>query len=333
MSMNTDPRSPAGLDDDPTTTATAYQPFCGEPGGTRGQGTRIANTTGGKLVPGISPSAIIDTIIAELESQIASIANVRLVPSGDIAQFITAIAPATGHGPLKRDQDHEIAFTVSWVGAVAGQPLPLVFHGSLDVIADGQVVGGKPVKITVPLSVSPLPPIFPEDENSMPHPEDASGNWMLIHQVTGIYMLTYYYDAVVNQFIHIWDLDPPRNTPGNQGHLWTLVKQTDGTYLISTWQKNSSLNEELYLQASANTDTTTDDRPRVQRRSDSELQSWVLIPVSGDPDTYAIQPKAFPDYALGLEKSDCKNFTPIVTSRTWGRPTFHHYWRLSAPPA
>ncbi|MGB3509294.1 MAG: hypothetical protein WBA93_08640 [Microcoleaceae cyanobacterium] len=332
LSMNTDSRSPDGLDDDPKTRATGYQPFCGEPGGTRGQGTRIANATGGKLVPGISPSTIIDNINAELAAQITSIANVRLVPSGDIAQFVSAIAPAAGYGPLSRDQDHEIAFTVSWVGAVAAQPLAQVFNGSLDVIADGQVVGGKPVKITVPLSVSPLPPIFPEDENSMPHPEDASGNWMLIHQVTSSYMIAYGYQATVNQITNIWRQDPVVNTTGNQGHLWTLVKQADGTYLIRTWQQNAGLKEELYLEAAANTNRQ-DQYPRMQRRSNSDLQSWVLIPVSGDPNTYAIQPKAFPDYALGLLENFCKDGAHIVTGRTWGKPTFHQYWRLSAPPA
>ncbi|MBD2439257.1 hypothetical protein [Nostoc sp. FACHB-110] len=332
MSMNTDPRSPAGLDDDPKTTAIGYQPYCGEPGGTRGQGTRIANATGGKLLPGISPSTIIETINAELAAQITSIANVRLVPSGDIAQFVTAIAPATGYGPLSRDEDHEIAFTVSWVGAVAGQPFPQIFNGSLDVIADGQVVGGKPVKITVPLSFPPLPPIFPEDENSMPHPEDASGNWMLIHQVTGVYMISAGYQATVNYHVHIWRQDPLVNTTWNQGHLWTLIKQTDGSYLIRTWQQNPSLKEELYLEAAATTNRQ-DQYPRLQRRKNVDSQSWVLIPVSGDPNTYAIQSKAFPDYALSLLESFCKDGAHIITGRTWGKPTFHQYWRLSAPPA
>jgi hypothetical protein len=332
LSMNTDPRSPNGLDDDPKTTATGYQPPCGEPGGTRGQGTRIANATGGKLVPSISPSTIIDIINTELAAQITVIANVRLVPGGGTTQFVRAIAPVGGYGPLRRDQDHEIAFNVSWVGAVAGNSSPQVFNGSLDVIADGQIVGGKPVKITVPISIPPLPPIFPEDENSMPHPEDASGNWMLIHQVTGIYMISAGYQATVNYHTHIWRQDPLVNTTGNQGHLWTLVKQTDGTYLIQTWQQNAGLREQLYLQASADTNRQ-DQYPRMQRRSNSELQSWVLIPVSGDPDTYAIQPKAFPNYALGLLENFCKDGAHVVTSRTWGRPTFHQYWRLSAPPA
>jgi len=332
MSMTNDPRSPAGLDDDPKTTAIGYQPFCGEPGGTTGQGTRIANATGGKLVQGISPSTIIDTITTELAAQITAIGNVRLVPSGDTTPFVRAIAPATGYGPLRRDQDHEIAFNVSWVGAVAGTPLPQIFYGSLDVVADGQVVGGKPVKITVPLSVPPLPPVFPEDENSMPHPEDASGNWMLIHQVTGIYMIAAGYQATVNYHTHIWRQDPLVNTTWNQGHLWTLIKQADGTYLIRTWQQNAGLKEELYLEASANTNRQ-DQYPRLQRRNKNESQSWVFIPVSGDPDTYAIQSKAFPDYALGLLENFCKDGAHIVTGRTWGKPTFHQYWRLSAPPA
>ncbi|MDY7004376.1 MAG: hypothetical protein SWX82_10585 [Cyanobacteriota bacterium] len=92
-----------------------------------------------------------------MATQIASIANVRLVASGATKEFVEAIAPRDGYGPLSRDQDHEISFDVSWLGNVAAATETQVFNGSLDVVADGEVVGGKTVKITVPAIIPPSP--------------------------------------------------------------------------------------------------------------------------------------------------------------------------------
>ncbi|MFB8790825.1 MAG: hypothetical protein U7123_18720 [Potamolinea sp.] len=318
MSLNTS-STPAGLDNPIENVSSWYRDNCGT-SGQQGQGTRIANATGGKLVQGVSPDTVVETIVAELATQIASIRNVRLVASGATAPFVQAIAPVGGYGPLSRDQDHEISFDVSWLGTVAATNEDQVFSGSLDVVADGEVVGGKTVKITV--------------EGIPVRPEDVSGTWMLIHQVTGTYLLTDNYVSRVGEAVQNWNEDPLKTTAGYQGYLWVLVKQTDGTYLIRSWQK-SSLNQELYLQASANTNKNMSDAyPRLQlRNTTSEFQSWVLVPVSGDPDTYAIQPKSFPDHALGLLSNHSTNNVYVVGNRTWGRPTFHHYWRLSEPPA
>lgn len=309
--------APAGLDDDPKTKATGYRTLCGEPGGTEGQGTRIALATGGKLVQGVSADTIVETIAAELAGQITAIGNVSLVASGDTAQFVQAIAPVGGYGPLSRDQDHEISFDVSWIGTVPATYEDQVFNGSLDVVADGEVVGGKTVKITVPL----------DEEIPMPRPDDVSGTWMFIHHVTGAYLQAIGYNPDVNDYVHIWNLDPPNPNAGYQGHLWVLAKQTDGTYLIHTFDKDFTYKEQLYLQAAAK--PGTDAYPRLQRRSQTDLQSWVLVPVSNDPDTYAIQPKSFAQYALGLLNNNCANGTSVVTHSTWGKPVFHHYWRLS----
>jgi Integrin beta chain VWA domain len=158
LSMNTNYRAPQGLDDDPKTAASGYKSKCGEPGGTLGQGTRIANATGGKLVQGVSAKTIIETITAELAAQVTAIANVRLVASGATAPFVRAIAPISGYGPLTIDQEHEITFDVSWVGTVAATKEAQVFHGSLDVVADGEVVGGKTVTIRVPAIIIPVSP-------------------------------------------------------------------------------------------------------------------------------------------------------------------------------
>ncbi len=323
LSLTINPRSPEGLDDEPKLAPNdnGYQEFCGDAGGTKGQGTRIAKATGGKLVQGVSAETIVETIKTELAAQITAIGNVSLVASGATAPFVQAIAPSAGHGPLSRDQDHEISFDVSWIGTVAATYEDQVFTGSLDVVADGEVIGGKTVKITVPL----------DEEIPMPRPDDVSGNWMLIHQVTGIYLIVEGYNPLVTRAVHVWQQDPPIITAGNKGHLWVLVKQTDGTYHIKSWEKDLTFKEQLYLQAPNKLGPA--DFPRLQRGSNNELQSWELVPVSSDPNTYAIRPKSFPDYALGLVDSYCINHRFVVAHRTWGEPSFHHYWRLSEPPA
>ncbi|NET54830.1 MAG: hypothetical protein F6K47_01060 [Symploca sp. SIO2E6] len=308
--------APAGLDDDPKEKATGYREYCGEPGGTPEQGTRIAKATGGKIVQGVSANTIAETIKNELASQITSIGNVSLVASRATAPFVVAIAPTEGHGPLRRDRDHEISFNVDWIGTVEASYEDQVFSGSLDVIADGEVVGGKTVTITVPL----------DEEITMPRPEDRSGTWMFIHQVTGLYCIVRGYIPVLNQVIHVWAEDPPNQVPGipQQGHLWVLVKQTDGTYLIQT----EDATQLLYLQAPDQPGQSA--FPRLRPRDETnDLQSWVLVPVTNDPDTYAIQSKRFSNYALGLNVGNCYNNVDIVLSNSWGRPTFHEYWRLS----
>ncbi|MEB3180640.1 MAG: hypothetical protein VKL59_16665 [Nostocaceae cyanobacterium] len=327
LSMNTNYRAPAGLDDEPRNSSSAFRSKCGEPGGTPGQGTRIAQATACKLVQGVSVDTIIDTITTELAAQITTISNVSLVASDGTAPFVQAIAPSAGYGPLSTNQDNQVSFDVSWIGTVEATTQPQVFNGSLDVVVDGEIVGGKTVKITVPSSGTELPPIEPEEDDMVARPDDVSGTWMFIHQVTGTYLQSIGYNPDVNDYVHIWNLDPPNTTAGYQGHLWLLTKQTDGTYYIQCWEKDFTFKEQLYLQAPAK--PGNDGYPRLQRRSQTELQSWVLVPVSGDPDTYAIQPKAFPEYALGLTSNNCQNSISVVANRTWGKPTFHHYWRLS----
>jgi Integrin beta chain VWA domain len=314
--------APAGLDDDPKAKATGYQPFCGAPGGTVGQGTRIAKATGGKIVQGVSANTIVETIKTELAAQITAIGNVSLVAKGATASFVQAIAPSAGHGPLSRDQDHQISFDVSWIGTVAATYEDQVFNGSLDVIADGEVIGGKTVKITVPL----------DEEIPMPRPEDRSGTWMLIHEVTGSFFVVEGYNPRLNLAIRTWPEDPPQRVNGpQQGYLWVLVRQTDGTYLIQT-QEGNQPNRLLYLEAPAQPGQRA--FPRLQLRNETnDLQSWVLVPFSFDPDTYAIQSKRFPGYTLGLDSGNCSGQPFVVLSNSWGRPTLHGCWRLSKHPA
>lgn len=143
-----------GLDADPENGATDYVPACGAAGGTPGQGTCIANATGGKFVAGINPATIVNTIISLVSATVASVNHVKLVPSADIAPFLATIVPPGGYGPLAGDQDHTLTFGVKFVGAIPCKSEGQVFRGTLDVVADGVVVASKRVRITVP----PCPP-------------------------------------------------------------------------------------------------------------------------------------------------------------------------------
>jgi hypothetical protein len=139
-----------GLDGDPTAGANDYIAACGPPGGTAGQGTRLAAATGGTFVTGIDPTNIVNTIIALVSAAVGSINNVRLVPSASIAPFVASITPAAGFGPLPGDREHVLKFEVRFIGAVPCKPEAQVFTGTLDVVADGKVIAAKRVEITVP---------------------------------------------------------------------------------------------------------------------------------------------------------------------------------------
>lgn len=139
-----------GLDDDPKLGASGYDPLCGPPGGTPGQGTRIANATGGKFVSGVNAGTIVNTIVNLVSAAVGSIQNVKLLPSAGIAQFVTSITPAGGYGPLSGGEDHTLTFQATFTGTVPCTPTDQVFSGTLDVVADGNVVASKKAQITVP---------------------------------------------------------------------------------------------------------------------------------------------------------------------------------------
>jgi hypothetical protein len=143
---------PNGLNDDPTNLGSPINPAytaCGGPGGTPGQATRIAGATGGVVVNGVDPSAVVATIIAELKA-LLTIGNVHLQPVGAIAAFVTSITPP-GYGPLPGDQVNVLEFEITFSGDVEDcSPRDRVFTGAIDVVVDGSVVAAKPTKITVP---------------------------------------------------------------------------------------------------------------------------------------------------------------------------------------
>jgi hypothetical protein len=138
-----------GLDDDPKLGESDYDATCGAPGGTPGQATRITTATGGALATGINPGNIVNTIISLVKAAVAGYTNVNLVSSASIAGFVSSIDPPGGYGPLPGDKDQTLTFTVHWKSIPCTSTAQVVL-GSLDVIADGNVLVSKRVRITVP---------------------------------------------------------------------------------------------------------------------------------------------------------------------------------------
>ncbi len=151
VAISTTTGAPAALDDDPTNGALDYTATCGTPGGTPGQATRItAATPGGSHTTGINAAGIVATLTALIEAAVTATGNVRLVPSPGIVDFVDSITPPAGYGPLPGDTEHMLTFDVIWEGIRACAPEPQIFTGTLDVVADGDVVASKTVRITVP---------------------------------------------------------------------------------------------------------------------------------------------------------------------------------------
>jgi hypothetical protein len=138
---------PAALDADPTVGSSDYG-VC-TVGGSPGQATNIAAATGGSHTTGVDPTTIINTLISLISAAVQSINHLVLQPSGAIAPFVTSITPPS-YDSLAGDVDHTLPFDVTWTGVVDCADDDQVFTGSLDVVADGNVVASKPVTITVP---------------------------------------------------------------------------------------------------------------------------------------------------------------------------------------
>lgn len=138
-----------GLDGDPVPLSSGYSGTCGTIGGTAGQASRIAASTGGTFVTGIDPTTIVNTIIDLVTGAVAGIDNLKLVPSPSIAPLVVSITPAGGYGPLPGDVEHVLKFAVQFRG-IDCKAEDQVFEGTLDVVADGVVVAQKRVRITIP---------------------------------------------------------------------------------------------------------------------------------------------------------------------------------------
>jgi Integrin beta chain VWA domain len=149
LAISTETFTAGSLDADPTAGSTDYG-VC-TVGGTAGQATRIAAATpGGSHTTGVDAGSMIATLVSLISAAVHTIKNVHLEPTGEITGFVGSIDPAGGYGPLPGDVEHVLTFEVTWTGSVTCADKDQVFTGSLDVVADGEVVGGKKVRITVP---------------------------------------------------------------------------------------------------------------------------------------------------------------------------------------
>lgn len=147
VAVSTDTGTTGALDGDPTAFVTDYG-VC-TVGGSPRQATRITDATHGSHTTGVNATEIVDTLASLIATAVRGINHLVLKPTGAIAPFVTAIAPAS-FDALAGDTDHTLPFEVTWTGTAKCADEDQVFKGSLDVIADGAVVATKPVSITVP---------------------------------------------------------------------------------------------------------------------------------------------------------------------------------------
>jgi hypothetical protein len=115
--------------------------------GIAGQGTRIATNTGGSFSTGVNAATINSTIIAAVTAATNLFNNIKLVPAGGTAPFVTSITPAGGYGPVD-NKGHDFVFKVTFVGPPC-KDTDQVFTGTIDVVGDGHVVAQKKVTLTV----------------------------------------------------------------------------------------------------------------------------------------------------------------------------------------
>lgn len=133
---------PLGLDDTPTQ---GSYPCANS--GTAGQGTRIATATGGSYTSGVNAATISSTIISMVTAAANLFNNIKLVPAGGTAPFVTSISPAGGYGPVD-NKGHDYVFKVTFTGPPC-KNTDQVFTGTIDVVGDGKVLAQKRVRLTV----------------------------------------------------------------------------------------------------------------------------------------------------------------------------------------
>lgn len=146
VAVGTTTGSELSLDDDPTIDAFDYP---NPPGGSLGQASRISTTTGGSHTKGVDPTQIVGTLTTLIADAVTSTGSISLVPTGATTPFVESITPPSV-GPLAGDEEHSLAFEVTWVGVKECTDRNQEFTGTLDVVADGVVVAQVATMITVP---------------------------------------------------------------------------------------------------------------------------------------------------------------------------------------
>jgi hypothetical protein len=138
------------LDDNPTVGAGDYRAVGCTPGGAAGQATRLTTATSGSYTSGLTPADVVGSLVGLITTAVTSVGNVKLVATGDAAEFVESITPAGGYGPLPGDTKHVLTFDVVWRGTRSCSRGKQEFLGALEVVADGTAVALKPVRVVVP---------------------------------------------------------------------------------------------------------------------------------------------------------------------------------------
>lgn len=146
LAISTTTGYPLGLDDKANPTATNY-PCPNAPAVDGLQATRIATATGGSYTSGVNAAMISTTILNMVTAATNLFNNIKLVPTGASAPFVTSISPAGGYGPVD-NKGHDYVFKVTFTGPPCKET-DQVFTGTIDVVGDGKVVAKKKVTLTV----------------------------------------------------------------------------------------------------------------------------------------------------------------------------------------
>jgi Ricin-type beta-trefoil lectin domain-like len=298
-----------GLDVDPVphSRGAAYRP-CGDPGGRPGQGSRIAEASGGEYADNINADTIVETIIRLSGAEVARIGNVSLVADKQIAPFVTAVSPGSGYGPLAvgrpQDVDFDVSFAgVSITGGSASTTVPVTVNGSLDVHADGVTVGRKTVQITVP---------------------DLTGEYKIQCMKSG-------------KFLQVespsWTGDGGNVSQGSDTNgryqQWKLIPVAEGGYQI----KNMDTARTRYLEVPG---WSTENNVEILTREDpsGRNKQWQLIPVGSDSDgiIYKIQ-NFHSGKVLDVKDGSTDEGIRILQYHYWGdwpvwQKNHQHHWRL-----
>ncbi|MEV0225128.1 hypothetical protein [Streptomyces sp. NPDC050704] len=163
----------------------------------------------------------------------------------------------------------------------------------------------------------------------MPDPimsNTVNGPFMFVHEITGTYLLTDNYNDNIGQSIQTWNLDPVNTVKGQLGHLWYIepVSSASDTCLIKSFENGRTLAAGIHAK----------DHPRLQEPKGTDKEQWIIRKVHGseqvahDADCYALIPKIYPDYALGLRHNVVSNDVYVLPTSMWGGPpSLSQYWK------
>lgn len=176
--LNNDPLGPNGI------FAQDYSLLGCEQNGTAGQAARITAATQGLDTSISDPQAIIDAILAAIESILTEV-TITLVPFGDIVPFVSALLPPEITVQVPGDEEDEacVQFTVAFEGQACLENTH-IFEGGIDVLVNGNPVATKQVVIVQPGCEDVICTMFLGLESaSIKLPGGATNDYLLLQPV------------------------------------------------------------------------------------------------------------------------------------------------------